>query len=305
LASIPFRSRLFRPFHCDIVAAFSKENSVGQSIVLIRSFIDHLWSGSRAPAKIYIQDCEMSLFDKSQAPPECPDDLLKAINDLIDRLRMRLVDKITLPSPPYGFRIPNMTRGYIQAHLRRLIMFLDGGYAEFVAGRPLMTEMASRAIYENVANFFDFARKLKPLCEAGKYKDVEALVSKAAFVTRVPSILQEHGVELSAPQILNQIDRMTKQWPTFRDAYDRLSDIVHPNGLGAIVYFATIKDEDMNFHPTGLAPERPVHSLFLAAILLASVEVEIAEMEAALTKLGNMMNLAKLIVDDAADEQPR
>jgi hypothetical protein len=246
----------------------------------------------------------MPLFDKSQVPPECPDDLLRGINDVIDRLRARLVDKITLPLPPYGFRIHNMTRGYIQAHLRRLIMFLEGGHAEFLAGRPLMTEMASRAIYENVANLCDFARKLKPLCEAGNYKDVDALVSKAAFVTRVPSILQEHGQDLSAPQILNQIDRMTKQWPTFRDAYDRLSDIVHPNGLGAIIYFATIKDEDMNFHPTGLALERPMHSLFLAAILLASVEVEIVEMETALTKLGNMATLAKLIMDNTPDEQP-
>lgn len=245
----------------------------------------------------------MPLFDRSQAPAECPDELLKGINDVIDRLKARLVDKIIMPLPPYGFRIPNMARGYIQAHLRRLIMFLEGGHAEFLARRPLMTEMASRAIYENVANLCDFSRKLKPLCEAADYNGVDALVSKAAFVTRVPSILQEHGQDLSAPQILNQIDRMTRQFPTFREAYDFLSDIVHPNGLGAIVYFATMKDGVMNFHPAGLASERPMHSLFLAAILLASAEVEVVEMETALTKLGNMMALAKLIVDNTPDEE--
>jgi hypothetical protein len=183
-------------------------------------------------------------------------------------------------------------------------MFLEGGHAEFLASRPLMTEMASRAIYENVANLCDFSRRLRPLCEAGDYGGVDALVSKAAFVTRVPSILQEHGQDLSAPQILNQIDRMTKQFPTFREAFDFLSDIVHPNGLGAIVYFASLKDGVMNFHPTGRTPERPMHSLFLAAICLASVEVEVVEMETALMKLGSMMAFAKVIEDTAPDEMP-
>jgi hypothetical protein len=245
-----------------------------------------------------IRSATVPLFDKSQASPEVPDDLIEAINGVIDRLRANLVDQITLPDPPYGFRIPNMTRGYIQAHLRRLIMFVEGGHAEYLAGRPLMTEMASRAIYETVATLVDFSRKLKPLCVEGDYRGVEALVSKAAFVTRMPSILEEHGEGYRAPQILNQIDKMIATYPTYRSAYDSLCEIVHPNGFGALIYFAKMENGIMKFAPAGIAPERPIESLFLAALLLATVELEVAEMEKSLTVLGHIANVAKFIADN-------
>ena len=102
-----------------------------------------------------------------------------------------------------------------------------------------MTELATRAIYENVATLCDFTDKLKPLCEASDYAGWTN-TSKAAFSTRIPSFLESNGQDLKAPNILSQIDRMTKRYAEFREAYDHLSEIVHPNGLGAMVYFATM-----------------------------------------------------------------
>lgn len=188
-------------------------------------------------------------------------------------------EKLFLPERPLGLRLLNLVRGYLQAHLRRMLTFIDGGHAEYLAGRPLMTELASRAIYENVATICDFAEKLNPLCEAADLEAIEKHLNNAAFATRIPSFLAKGGEEVKAPNVLTQIDRMGKRYHNFREAYDHLSDIVHPNGLGAVVYFSQIQDGVLKFLDDALTPERAIHSLFIAALLMAFVEIELNEIE--------------------------
>ena len=227
----------------------------------------------------------MPMFSRAEAPPEFPDEFLIEVNALIDRLRSRLVQRIDLPEPPTGVRLFNMIRAYLQAHVRRALMFLDGGYAEFLAGRPLMTEMAARAMYESVANLCDFADKLKPLCEAGNLEAIDQLATKSAFVTRISSFLEKYGKDLQSTSILTQVQKMAKRFPSFVEAYDHLSDVAHPNGLGAIVYFADIGDAVVTF---GEKPEKTtgaIHSLCTAAVLLGFMEFEMDEVEKRLLAL--------------------
>jgi len=164
-------------------------------------------------------------------------------------------------------------------------MFLEAGAAEMEAGRPLATELCTRAIYENIATICDFTDKLKLLCESVDYSGVEQLVTKAAFVTRIPSFITRHGDDVKAPQILNQIDKMDKRYPNFREAYDHLSDIVHPNGMGAVIYFSTIGDGYVTFRDCGNMPDRARSSLIIAALLLLHVELALFETEQRLQKL--------------------
>jgi hypothetical protein len=235
----------------------------------------------------------MPLFDKSHCPTDTPDTTLDLVNEAIDRLRAKLVRQILTPEPPLGIRVPNLARAYLQAHLRRMLAFLDGGHAEYLAHRPLMTEVATRAIYENVANVCDFSEKLKQILLTGNYDDLEKHVTSSAFTTRIPYFLEQHGPAVKAPQILNQIDRMTKKYPTYREAYDHLSDIVHPNGLGAVVYFSTMEDGVVTFADDAVTPERAIHSLFLAAIFLAFVEVEMNEVDSQLRVFSRLLAAAQ------------
>lgn len=237
----------------------------------------------------------MPLFDKCHCPSGTPDATFEMVNAVIDRLRAKLVTQIVLPEPPLGIRVPNLVRGYLQSHLRRMLTFLDGGHAEHLAGRPLMTELATRAIYENVANVCDFTEKLKPLMDAADYDAIERHVTSAAFTTRIPSFLERHGPSVKAPQILNQIDRMAEKYVSYRESYDHLSDIVHPNGLGAVVYFSTIKEGVMTFVDDAVTPERAMHSLFLAAIFFAFIEIEMSEVEKQLLKLNAIISVAHLL----------
>jgi hypothetical protein len=184
----------------------------------------------------------MPLFFKSDCPPEMSDDILKAVNDCIELLRGKLVDVIDMGEPPIRLHAPRLARSFIQAHMRRMLMFVEGGVAEFRAGRPLMTEMSSRAIYENVAVFCDYSTRLQALCASAEYNAVIDLTNEYAFATRLPHLIDENEPNRKLPQILNQIDKMNKRNETYRSAYDHLCEIVHPNGLGAVVYFISWSD---------------------------------------------------------------
>ena len=67
---------------------------------------------------------------------------------------------------------------------------------------------------------------------------------------------------------------------------------MHPNGLGAIVYFARMPGGLISFADDAVTPERTMHSLFMAAFLLAFVEVELAAAEKALQKVAAVVTLA-------------
>lgn len=231
----------------------------------------------------------MPMFSREEAPPEYSDELLAEVNALVGRLRARLVDRIDLPEPPTGTRLFNMIRSYLQAHLRRALTFLDGGYAEYLAGRPLMTEMAARAIYESVANLCDYSDKLKPLCDVGNLEAIDALATKSAFVTRIPSFLEKHGKDLQSTNVVTQVQKMAKRFPDFVSAYDHLSDVVHPNALGAIVCFAEISDGVVTFADRPEKRTGAVHSLCIAATLLAFVELEIADIDSRLKTLNTTL----------------
>lgn len=78
---------------------------------------------------------------------------------------------------------------------------------------------------------------------------------------------------------------MDKSYVNFREAYDHLSDIVHPNGLGAVAYFGTFTYGLAEFNNSGNNPERARGSLIVATLLLLYVELALALTEQRLQKL--------------------
>jgi hypothetical protein len=236
----------------------------------------------------------MPLFDRNKRPPEFTPEIMDELNALIDRLQNVKVAQIILPEPPAGLRVPNLIRCYLQAHLRRCLIFLEAGVAELEAGRPLATELCARALYENIATICDFSDGLTPLFESSDYSAIEQHVTKAAFATRIPSFLKKYGKDAKAPQILDHIDQMKSRAPNYREAYDHLSDIVHPNGMGAVVYFAKIADGVVSFADAGNDPERARGSLLVAAVLMAHVEISYIQIEYNLRKLNQTVSAKHL-----------
>jgi hypothetical protein len=145
--------------------------------------------------------------------------------------------------------------------------------------------MATRAIFESVANLCHFADNLKPLCEKGDLDAIDDLATRSTFVTRIPSFLEKYGQQMQSTNVVTQVKHMAKRFSDFVSAYDHLSDVAHPNGLGAIIYFADIGDGVVTF---GNKPDKAtgaVHALCVAATLLGYMEHEMDEIEKQLQRL--------------------
>jgi hypothetical protein len=193
-------------------------------------------------------------FDPSKVPYDLDPVLVKTANTAVQRLRTRLVPTITLPEAETGYRLSNKIRSFIQVHIRRCLTFVEAGLAEYKSGRSLITDQCSRAIYENVAFFSDFSSKLLPLMKSADHKAIEDLLITRAFATRVEAWIKEHGETYKSVNIITLIDRFAKRNEHCGKAFERLCDIVHPNGLGSAVYFSTIDGDIANFSDHGNDP---------------------------------------------------
>ncbi len=155
------------------------------------------------------------MFTRSNVPTEATEELIAGLNAAIERLRGMLVDSIQIAGMRSGLRYRNLIQIYIQAHLRRLLNFLDAGHEELQKGRPLVTHMCARAIYETVACFRDFVRQILPLVDANDVDKLDDFLRTRILATRVPSLLTEDA-SVSATNILGQIDKLAKEQPGAR-----------------------------------------------------------------------------------------
>lgn len=226
-------------------------------------------------------------FDRDKLPYGLTAEVVDGANAAIAKLSVRQIGEIRLAEPPHGYRVSNKIRLYIQCIIRRCLISVEGGIAEYNAGRPLITDQCSRSIYENVAAFLDFYEKLKPLIQAANHGGVDDLLMRTAFSTRVKSWLEDYGADYQAVNVLTQINKLAKKNPIYGIAYERLCDIVHPNGLGSIVYFTendTVSGVAKIFE-VGRDPEKAYGSLVLASLLLLHVELAIEEIEPMLVSM--------------------
>jgi hypothetical protein len=222
----------------------------------------------------------MAEFDPGKTPYGLSPVLVDAANQAVDQLRRRKVAAIAIKEPPAGFRLSNLVRMYTQAYIRRCLTFVEGGMAEHAAGRFLLTEQCSRSIYETVASYYDFSRKLIKLLENPNHQELHDFIIARTFATRVPAFLATHGDTIKAPNVLTQLEKLSKNTPSVMEAYERLCDIVHPNGMGASIYFSKIDEIDTaHFTDGGNDADRAYSSFVMACTRLLYLNRCIDELE--------------------------
>jgi hypothetical protein len=227
----------------------------------------------------------MPLFDPDTVPTECgKPEYVVATNFVIDQIRALKVASLCVAG---DVRTANLTRCFIQAHIRRSLEFVEAAYAEFKAGRLLASKACARANYENVAMFCDFAKQLIPVIDSGDHAQIRAFVEDRAFATRNPDLIEAHGDGIKAVNVLTQIDKMTALYEEYRSAYDHLSDFVHPNGMGGVVHFLTIDRHAgvATFEDSGKNAHWALSSAISSAFMLVYMWKAIAQIEEHLSKL--------------------
>jgi hypothetical protein len=76
-----------------------------------------------------------------------------------------------------------------------------------------------------------------------------------------------------------------------------------PQRLRVPIYFARMPGDKITFADGAIVPDRAIHSLFLAAVLLAFVEIELNTAEEALQKVSAMVTLARYISESNGRDQ--
>jgi hypothetical protein len=226
------------------------------------------------------------MFDPSNPPGSSTRAQVQEVNDCINKLIARRVPKIAREEPS-GFRLSNMIRAYTQVQLRRSLVFLEAALDEQKKQRGLVTLSNIRNVYETIAVYYEFERKLMPLLDAGDLDAVVEFVHRSAFAARKAELVARAGTETVRPtNVVTLVEKMARVHSSYFDDYEHLCEFAHPNALGGVVYFQRFDDPDAYwFRDDGQAPEEDIVWVLRGAALLTLLEDAIQRVEARLTEL--------------------
>jgi hypothetical protein len=175
-----------------------------------------------------------------------------------------------------------------QAHLRRCLVLVDSAHKLFFTENGLVSLIAIRSLYETVANFLDYERKLQALLDEGDLQKIHDFVHARTYATRLKRMIDFTGSpDVQATNILTQIDRMNEIRDTVREEYDLLCEHAHPNGFGGVLYFADLQSERDTaiFQDAGSDPTDDLKWIIVGTNLLRYFEQALDRIEARLPAL--------------------
>jgi hypothetical protein len=185
------------------------------------------------------------VIDPDLIPVEiCSRQGIHQLTELLARLRSRKVDYVALPEPESAFRGSNLLRAYSQAYLRRCLSLFESAYKLFFTENVLVSLICVRAIFETVAAFCHFERQLQALLATSDLGEIFEFVKAKAHVTRISTLLRQHGDSVKATSILTEISKLATVRPEVAEEYEFLSEITHPNALGVYHFFAAVPDQN-------------------------------------------------------------
>jgi hypothetical protein len=209
----------------------------------------------------------------------------REITEALLRLRKHLISEF---STAYTANVPKMvwkSRSTYQCLIRRTLEAVDGMRSAWNAGNLLTALTMGRSLIESGAVVRRLSDSVK---EATAKKDVEALdhvVMNVGFGTRY-ELFEGEKEEYKAQNILTVIDRMDRslfgdKTPRLRDAYDFLSEFVHPNHLGILGLYSDDfpKEFRIEFGRTARKKEKILPHLRISLGMILLVENAASDFE--------------------------
>jgi hypothetical protein len=225
------------------------------------------------------------MFDRDALPSDITSDTVDRTNVLLAALRARKIDWLPIESDTRIGVLTNWAKAYLQAHIRRALSFVDGGLAEYRAGRTIITALCARALLEDAAVIWIFIERLNKLLDSGDEIELDNFVLGRVLATKVPGEIRKFGEETKAVNILTYVDHMVKFNESYRAMYDDLSEVVHPNSNGVLFHFAQFeKEPGARFDDGASMADNALGSLITAAYMLACVEPAIYKLEQKLSQ---------------------
>lgn len=179
------------------------------------------------------------MFDKSALLANDPmfEDI-DAINLAIARVRALQRERVPFSDKNDFTLIQNQMEIFFQVYIRRALMLVDGAKLTLESGYGLLTITAVRSLFETAACIHDCCNCIIKHLDAGEVDEAIRQVHQRSYSQRfaVAEMKTEH-FDYTAINVLKQIDAMGKTVPHARRSYEQLSESVHPNACGALLYF--------------------------------------------------------------------
>jgi len=185
------------------------------------------------------------MFDRSRMSPD--DGMYEHVEDInraIADVRSGLKREIKLDNSKVNLTVFVDAQRYLQAHIRRALMFLDGGKHALDGGYSLVALTCARSIYESAACIYDFCERFFLLTAAKDFEGAARLTYERSLAIKFDEFRPVmNQLNLKPQSILTYIDRLSDEVPGARRAYEQLSEAVHPNAFGALLYFEAVDDD--------------------------------------------------------------
>ena len=118
-------------------------------------------------------------------------ELITAANGGIDKLQARLVNELDTSCVLPDVIVQSSVQVFFQGHIRRALMFIEGGHDAYLAGRGLVAYACARAIYETFACVLDFCNKLTVHLADGDFEKTVAFIHERQFAARMEDFVRE------------------------------------------------------------------------------------------------------------------
>jgi hypothetical protein len=183
------------------------------------------------------------MFERTMTPDEfwgraeILNNFFLALNPL-KRPEVRITDPVT------GFRTPGKIVTFGQVSLRRTQHLAIAAADLIQNGRGIAALIVARSVPETVGALVWYESKLQGLIDGADLEAIDKFVSSQAYATRQPHLIERAGTdEVKAVNILTQIDKLARIHKGAREDYDHLSEYVHPNAMGGMMYFSRRENE--------------------------------------------------------------
>jgi len=178
--------------------------------------------------------------------------LSEQIGDLIERLSASFVDELDGVGSESGARILQLFDVWRQVSLRRIVDLAESAETFFLQGRLLPGCTLTRSAVETVAVQYTVWKKLGGLLTTEDTPGIHSLLMSAVFGRRDKGDSWPN----KSLQVLTAVGHLDKQFPGFRDGYDRLSEFVHPGLAGGYGMYVRREGDDLRSYfgqnPLGL-----------------------------------------------------
>ena len=164
-----------------------------------------------------------------------------ALNDVHTKLTLRLVDQIVIPEGKSGFRPSNLIRVYLHSHLRRMLQLSECALSSYFDGQGVVAMLCGRALYESIGTVADFEMELLPLLDQDDIQKIFDFTKSKIHATKLKNLIEQVGnPNVTAKNVVTMVKKLTYIRENVPKEYDFLSEIAHPNGIGAVGFFASI-----------------------------------------------------------------